>query len=248
MGLFVTRGVPGERHDGRRRDDSGREERVVETPRPATGRVEPEADEDERQEVEEIALLGLLEGPEEPGLDEQGDGQEQRHRPEDELPARARAREDENEPEDRPGNEHEPRGVEEDEQVHAGALEQRHGVDPDVDDALVVGKDARGADREGCDQGHGEQGEWQQLLPESRAQPPFAQTGQKNRAQEAGGQDHELDAGEGGQRTKGDERELRAPRGPLERRDAGRDRGENEGIGEGLRDDPRGVDEVRKRE
>ena len=49
-------------------------------------------------------------------------------------------------------------------------------------------------------------------------------------------------------RAEGDECELGAARGPLERGDAGRDSGENERVGEGLRDHPRGVDEIRERE
>ncbi len=203
----------------------------------------------EGQEVEEIALLGLLEGPEEPGLDEQGAGQEQRHRSEDELPARARAREDEHEPEDRPGNEHEPRGVEQDEQVHAGALEERQRVDPDVDDALVVGENARRA-RPRASRSAARRTEPSGRTCSLRAARSrrSRRPDEEDRAQEAGGQDHELDAGEGGQAAEGDERELRAPRGPLERGDAGRDSGENERVGEGLRDHPRGVDEVREHE
>ena len=47
--------------------------------------------------------------------------------------------------------------------------------------------------------------------------------------------------------AEGDERELRAARRPLERRDAGRDGGENKRIGEGLRDHPGGIDEIRER-
>ena len=46
-----------------------------------------------------------------------------------------------------------------------GALEERQRVDPDVDDALVVGEDARGPDREGRDHGHGEQRERQEPAP-----------------------------------------------------------------------------------
>ena len=157
VGLLVARGVPGERHNGGHGDDPGGEEEVVEAPGPPSSRVQPEADGNQGQEVEEIPLLGLLEGTEETGLDDQRDRQEQRHRAEHELSPCARARQDENEPEDRAGNQHEPRCVQQDEQVHPGALEQRQRVDPDVDHALVVGKNARRPDCEGRDQRHGEQ-------------------------------------------------------------------------------------------
>ena len=107
MGLLVSSGIPGKRHGGGDRDDTGRDESVVELPGPAPGGVEPEANRGQRHEVEDVSLLGLLERAEQACLDKEEARHEQRHRSERELAARARVREQEHESQDRPGDEHE---------------------------------------------------------------------------------------------------------------------------------------------
>ena len=91
-----------------------------------------------------------------------------------------------------------------------------------MDDALVVGKDARGPEGDRCDHGQREERQRQGLLLDGRAHSPLAKAGEQEGAQEAGREDDELDACEAGQSGEDHEGELRTPGGPLECRDRSR--------------------------
>ena len=246
MRLLVGGGVPGERHDGHERHDAGGEQRVNQPARPAACGVEPEADRHERQEVEEVPLLSLVECPEQAGLDEQAGGEENGERAERQLTARARPGDRKEEAEDRARDEDDAGSEQEHEQVRPRPLDERDRLDVDMEDAVVVREHAGGPEDDRRSRRDREENDRKQLLAKSGAQAAFAQARKEDRADEAGGQQDELDPRKGCEPREGDEGDLALARRALEGRDAGRERREDERIGERLGHHPGRVDEIRQ--
>ena len=213
--------------------------------RPAARGVEAEGDPEERDGVEEVALLHPV-AVDAPGrcLEEEGEGDRERERSEGQLLAGARPAQREPEAEEPAGDEDDPGRVDEERRVGSQPPRQLGRHEVLVEDAAVEAERAPRADGE---ERHGRQDEGSEhddLLAERGAQPPLAEPDDDRGGEEAEREDGELEPGEGGEAGESEERDLDPPAGLHERDHAGGDGAERERVGERLREDPGGIDQV----
>ena len=180
--------------------------------RPAAARVEHEEDRDERQRIEEVALLHAVAPARrvEGAFEQEPEGEEERERGERQLGARDGAPEREHETEERAGHEHPSRRVRENERLRTEPGEQRVDAEPEIEDAVVVAEHAPGPGREPAEEDGAEETEHEHLLAQCAAQAALAQSDERERGDEGEREDDELDASERGKARQDDERDLRA--------------------------------------
>jgi hypothetical protein len=172
--LLLGCGEAGERHDGGDGDEARAEQRVLQPEGPASRGVEAERDRDQRQDVEEVALLRPVGGAEEARLEQQRRGEDDGQRRERELDAAARVRERQRQSEDRSRHEYEAGRVEQDEQVRPRVPGDLDRVDVRLDDAAVEGEHPRGAEHQRDPDRSGHEQERQSLLADGCAKSALA--------------------------------------------------------------------------
>ena len=146
--LAVRGRVAGERHAGGEQDEPRREHAVDEAVRPAARGVQREQDPDQRDGVEEVALLDAVAAEPVGGrLDEERDDERGRERAEGQLLSRSRPPQREPETEHGPGREHDAGGVGEEHRVGAEPLRHLRRGDVEVEDALVEAESSARPDR-----------------------------------------------------------------------------------------------------
>ncbi len=249
MRLAAACGVLRERLCESGRDEQRGDDAVCDLQRPPALRVEQERERPERQDVEEVALLDVVEVSVDDGLCEQRDREQDDHDAERELRAGPRLRQAEPETEDRARDEHEPRREGEHDRVGAEELRSDGEVEVrDVEEARVVAAVPCGAEGEEPDGNDDEQPEQHAVLPQEGKQPALAQRDDEHRDEKDRQKHRELHAGERREHRDAEEQRVAPPGRPVERVHGGEDRHEHDRVRDRLGHDEAGKEERRNRQ